>query len=490
MRDLREVLLDVRPSLADVDNEVLLELSYLVWAPAMGKRKHAEDPSFCYLPARELEAYFGRGEFNRLNLTHHIFEVLETDTPRCTRGYRVAPDIKAAVDSYLRRVDERLPQLVTRDGTRILTAPRAVASENSEGRASKAWAGAPITNLVQVTNFDLLVSYSAHLRRYLSTSGRLVAGALVPFSKGELRAIAYRDEILTRLIGLCNSNLGGRTHIPHRYEEKDCGRLHAVGVNLQSAPSEIKAAALHGCWEYDFSNCHYSILLQLAQQVGIDLPEVRWYLENKDALRESLAARIGTDDVDAVKTCLISGPLYGAHSRLSERAAITQLLGREPARKLFQDPQYRALKRDVARARGRIIRSARVEQGRMFNAVGSSISLRDPKPRRNGKPRRRSPAALLSHLLLGIEALMLRTIIDAYPEDVVLPMHDGWVSRRRLDVVALERLILDKTGFAMRIEEEQIELPDERTNYDSTSFGKLFKRNPMRGLRNPEIDAH
>src|SRR5262249_37929061 len=111
--------------------------------------------------------------------------------------------------------------------------------------------------------------------------------------------------------------------------------------------SEIKAAALHGFWEYDLSNCHYSILLQLAQRVGVDLPEVRWYLENKRALREALAARIGTEDLDAVKTCLISGPLYGAHSRLSERAAIQQLLGRESARRLFADPQYRALKRDV-----------------------------------------------------------------------------------------------------------------------------------------------
>jgi hypothetical protein len=461
MRDLREVLLQARPSLADERDDALLELSYLVWMPAMGKRRHAEASGFCYFPARELEAYFGRGGFNRLNAVHRVFEVLETDTPGCTRGYRIAPDIKVAVDNYLRRVDERLPQLITRDGTRILTAPRAVASENSEGRAPSAWAGAPITNSVPVTDFDLLLTYSAHLRRYLRTAGRWVAGSLMPFSKAELQAIEYREQILTRLIGLCNSNLGGRMYIPHRYEEKDCGRLNAVDVNLQSAPSEVKAAALHGCWDYDLSNCHYAILFQLAQRLGVELPEVRWYLENKGTLRESLAARIGADDVDAVKTCLISGPLYGAHSRLSERAAIQQLLGRESARRLFADPQYRALKRDVVRARDRIIRAARVEQDRLFNAVGSSITVVDPERSRPGKPRRRSPSALLSHLLQGIEALLLRTVIDAYSEDVVLPMHDGWVSRRKLNVVELERLILEETGFAMRVEEEQIEIPEE-----------------------------
>jgi hypothetical protein len=466
MRDLREVLLLARPSLAGESDEALLELSYLVWMPAMGKRRHAQAPGFCYFPARELEAYFGRAKFNRLNAAHGVLEVLETDAPRCTRSYRVAPDIKVAVDNYVRRVDERLPQLITRDGIRILKPLRAVASENSEGRALRAWAGARITNLVPVTDFELLLTYSAHLRRYLSTGGRLVAGGLVPFSKSELQTIEYREQILTRLIGLCNSNLGGRMYIPHRYEEKDCGRLNAVGVNLQSAPSEIKAAALHGCWEYDFSNCHYSNLAQLAQRVGVDLPEVRWYLENKDDLRKSLAARIGAT-YDEVKTCLIAGPLYGAHSRLSERAAIQQLLGRESARKLFEDPQYRALKGDVARARDRIIRAARVEQERLFNAVGSSVSLLETEGRRSGK--RRSPAALLSHLLLGMEALMLRMVTDAYPDDVVLPMHDGWVSRRRLDVAELERLILDMTGFAMRVEEEQIEIPEE------LRFGELRK---------------
>lgn len=269
VRDLREVLLQARPSLAGESSEAQLALSYFAWFPEMGKRKHAAEPGFCFFPARELEAHFGRGEFNRLNATHQIFEVLETDAPRCTRGYRLAPDIKAAVSEYLRRVDERLPTLIRRDGTRILTFPRAVASKNREGRPSKAWADVPITNNVPV-DFDLLLTYSTHLERYLITGGSWVAGTLMPFSRDELAAFEYRSQILTRLIGLCNSNLGGRTHIPHRYEEKDCCRLNAVGVNLQSAPREIRAAALHGCFEYDFSNCHYAVLVQLAEQHGVE----------------------------------------------------------------------------------------------------------------------------------------------------------------------------------------------------------------------------
>ena len=41
MRDLREVLLQARPSLAGEGDEALLELSYLVWMPAMGKHRYS-----------------------------------------------------------------------------------------------------------------------------------------------------------------------------------------------------------------------------------------------------------------------------------------------------------------------------------------------------------------------------------------------------------------------------------------------------------------
>ncbi len=450
-----------------------MALSHLVWLPELGKRRHAADASFCFFPARELEAQFGRRRFNEINTKHQIFEVLEADTRpgRWTRGYRLAPDIKAAVNPYLRRVDERLPTLIIRDGARVITLPRAVASKNRDGRPPKAWANVPITNNVPV-DFDLLCTYSAHLQRYLRLGGRPVAGTLVPFSPSELRATEYRDLILTRLIGLSNSNLGGRTHIPHRYEEKDCARLNAVGVNLQSAPGDIRAAALHGCFEYDFGNCHYSGLLQLAQRCGRDLPEVRWYLENKQAVREALAARIGTTDIDAVKRCLISGPLYGAHSRMSDGASIVQMLGRDCARKLFADPQYRALKLEVSKVRKAILRAADVRQRRLFNAAGASIPVHEI---RKGKEVLKPPAALLSHLLLGIEVLMLRTVINAYPEDVVLPMHDGWVSRRQLNVTEIEELIRDKTGFSIRIDEDPIEIPEWLSAIAWKGVGKTLR---------------
>ncbi|MGB9332083.1 MAG: hypothetical protein WCB10_15065 [Steroidobacteraceae bacterium] len=157
--------------------------------------------------------------------------------------------------------------------------------------------------------------------------------------------------------------------------------------------------------------------------------------------------------MEAVKRCLISGPIYGAHSRLSSNASIMQMLGRDCARKLFADPQYRALKAEVARARQVILRAAPVSLVNgvryLVNAAGGVVKFEE-----------KTPAGRLSHLLLGIEALMLRTVVCVHPDDVVLPMHDGWVSRRQLSLVDLEALILDRTGFHIGIEEELVAIPD------------------------------
>jgi hypothetical protein len=48
---------------------------------------------------------------------------------------------------------------------------------------------------------------------------------------------------------------------------------------------------------------------------------------------------------------------------------------------------------------------------------------------------------LLCHALQGVEALALKTVVTQHGEDILLCMHDGWVSRRRLDLKKLKRRI-------------------------------------------------
>jgi hypothetical protein len=43
--------------------------------------------------------------------------------------------------------------------------------------------------------------------------------------------------------------------------------------------------------------------------------------------------------------------------------------------------------------------------------------------------------------------------------DIVLLQHDGFASRKQLDIALLERVIHEKTGYRMRLEENQIDIP-------------------------------
>lgn len=478
-RAIRAVLLQMRPTLADETAETLQRLSYRAWMPAAGAARHDAAPGFCYFPARALEADFGRGNFTRLNTKHNLFEVLEADTRpgRWARGYRLMPDLDSAINEYLRRVDERLPVLIMRNGTPVTRLPGAIASENRDRRAPKAWAGAKLPNRVPV-DFALLQAWGEHLSRYVKTGGHMIAGTFVPFSSEDLEAVRYRERILSRLVGLANSTVGERKYVPIRYQEEPCGRAFATGVSLQSAPSDIRDAALHGYWDLDISNCHYSLLQQLAAAVGVKLPEVRWYLERKREVRDALSVRVGISVNDA-KACLIA-LIYGARLSLHRESDIVQLIGRERARALYANPQFRALKADVTRARRAILRTLKagplslttgagttlrvaeirkLAEERLFNAVGSSITVRETEGRRKGK--RRPPAKLLAHILQGLEAKIMRTIVDAYPGEVLLLMHDGLVARSELPCAELEALIFRQTGLSITLEQEQIELPDE-----------------------------
>ena len=63
---------------------------------------------------------------------------------------------------------------------------------------------------------------------------------------------------------------------------------------------------------------------------------------------------------------------------------------------------------------------------------------------------------LLSHALQGVEALALKTVVTEHQQDILLCMHDGWVSRTNLDRNQLQDSIFSATGFDLGIEEVQL----------------------------------
>jgi hypothetical protein len=257
----------------------------------------------------------------------------------------------------------------------------------------------------------------------------------------------------------------GRGFLAHRYVEADNGRLTAIGVNLQSCWGVIRRAALQGLWDLDVSNCHLTIIEQLARERGVHCHEIRRYLANKKLLREQLSWRhlLGLDEV---KQCLIA-IVYGAYASSDCDYAIGDLIGSFRASTFINDPDVLGIVEDVKKARRAILKSWPRGRRRLHNLAGGSIALVDPETGREA-----TPAQLLACIVQGIEAMMLRTVVQEHGKHIVLVQHDGFTSDVPLDCAKIEALIERETGFGVTVEQEQIKpvLPTQLSEILGTRF--------------------
>jgi hypothetical protein len=210
---------------------------------------------------------------------------------------------------------------------------------------------------------------------------------------------------------------------------------------LQCTPREVLSAALDGMWDYDLENAHYSIAYQWAQRLGLNAGAISEYLDNKSGIRLKLSRKCGIS-IDAIKECLI-GILYGAILHTDPRySSIADLVGPDAAKRFKDHPFVKGLADDVRRIRKPIVESLPKHAGRIGNAAGVYV-----QPSTIGKA--------LCHALQGVEVKALQAVVKAHGPDIVLLMHDGWVSRIPLDSRALERTVEDDTGFALSVDQTQ-----------------------------------
>lgn len=237
--------------------------------------------------------------------------------------------------------------------------------------------------------------------------------------------------------------------IPQTYIEAPSGRLYAeTNISLQNCQREVKRAALVGQWEYDFENCHWALLYHYAQALGIELPAVNEYLQNKATWRQEIALAAGISVPDA-KQCIIA-LVYGAALQADPRKRIPQLIGTEATTRLRKCEQMRTLYDDVKRARPEIIK-ARRKAGGIVNTAGKKYQ--PPKVR----DFKRSPeASQLAHILQGAESEALRACMDVAGPALSLLQHDGFTSRQRLDSGALRDAIKARIGFTLELSEERL----------------------------------
>lgn len=434
-----------RPALKQEPVEIQQALAYLAWVSPARSRQHKEREGYMSISYQELDQRFGRNRFSSLNERLGIFSVTTnwSHAQALTRGYKLTQDLEEAVSVWLadwrRRMRKVNQILVGLDGRKLHQIPQAVAAKDTKGITAKTWKRAAVKRLVPV-DVPRLWSYCRKLKHMIDDPQADL------FIGGDAEDYQYRLDVVGRMMGMAYYR-GDQWAIIQRYIESDSGRLYGKNINLQTVPRSVKEVALHGLWEYDFANCHYAILHQLAGQYGLALPAVCHYLQNKRQVRRQLMLDLGLSE-NEVKTCVIA-LIYGARFSHRHEDAIPAAIGQDAALRLYQHPLFFALKVEVGKTARGIIEKWPRSRKRLKNAYGKWIS------------EKKDWAQILAHLLQGIEAKMLEAVRKLYPNEILLLQHDGFASAVQLDTGKMMKAIHEETGYVMQVEEKQIRLsPD------------------------------
>ena len=240
------------------------------------------------------------------------------------------------------------------------------------------------------------------------------------------------------------------------YIETNSGRLYGQDIHLQTLPREIKEAALSGQYDYDFENCHYAILSQIAIRYGVDTPFINDYLANKKQIRKRLASSIDVS-IDKLKSCLIA-LIYGASIELKPKLALSDELGIEKLAKLVRNRIFNGLHKDIKAARSAVLRNYQ-HNCSVINEMGKRLNCK------------KSKSSLLAHILQGYEAKMLNIVINMYGNEITLLQHDGFTSPNPgINTHKIEAEIFKETGLKMIISKSVLKTPRMHSTHNATEL--------------------
>jgi hypothetical protein len=407
-----------------------IAMTRMIWSTE--RRPHQTKQNESSYSERSLRDSFGRQGFAQMNGRLGIFEVSDySKSQNQTRGYRLSPWVEKIKEAFLNSKTQTSRLLIQRGNkmTSLRQVPEPICYLHI-GVTESAWENAKVLNACPVSLEHLEALQEDLILRLGFTPEVSDLHNMI----GQVRHMADVDVL-------------GKGNMMIRYAESTTGRLYAEGISLQNVPRILRHAALAGMYDYDFSNCHFQILASLSRQYGHKPEAIEHYLQTKRATRNGIAQRIGIT-LQQAKDALIA-LIYGANSHsVRPEDSIPSLMGVDRAKALYADPAFRALADDISKASRIVCRSMRPSNGGIRNAMGLYIH--------EGAKQ----SVILAHILQGIEARALRTVIQLRPKEPVLLMHDGWVSPECLtlkELGELESAVLKATGVPLKIEVSEIE---------------------------------
>lgn len=417
-------------------------LARMSWETGSRGRRHDYFDGASTFSYSWLARHFGRGGFKIINDRLKLFAVSDQWFSKSgkTKGYWLTDDMQAVKEHYLRRLRTGTTRLLAMDGSYMRTPPAAIASKGSDGITTTAWRNAKGLNLARIDMDGL-----RQLQRWAHDARRAIKQGLMVLlgTWSSPDRIAGIEAAAGQILRLADTDVAGRGVLMTRYVQATSGRLYAKGISLQNAPKPVKDAALAGHWEYDISNCHYAILVQMAERSGYLCTAIKDYLANKKATRQAIATEANITESQA-KTCLLA-IMYGARASSWHKNAIPAEIGKDAAQRLYKVEAFAAIHEDVKRARVAILKSwPRTANGSLTNAFGRAIGAKATAEEK------------LAHLIQGVEAKALHTVIHMHSGEIVLVQHDGFTANRRLDCRAIEAAIERETGYRLELEEAMV----------------------------------
>lgn len=455
----RDYLREHLAGFADESLDAQMELTRMIKKCGNRYQAHSHYPGWSFFTFVGLEAKFGRGKFNGINERLGIFETRMDWSLKegRTKPYRLTPHL----DSLRKQFFSKPPKVATR-----LLAGSGEVRHKAPDNAIVSKAKTKTGKLVTQSGWTVPVLSPVPVNQAkLEELHALMEVELEKHSKGLPTACPVDPKhagyvmLDIQLILHSAHNTVAPGCVIHRYEQSSSGRMYSTDVNLQTVSRQARFAALHGLWDYDISNCHYAILVQMAQRAGYECTTVNYYLANKSKVRKELAEEFAITINQAKKLLLML--VYGAAMSEDPNAAIPEEVSLDVAKALYGHPFFTDMANDIAAARTAILKKTRVFRGGIKNMAHKVMKVSKKKDRH-----------LLAHLIQGVEAQALHAALVLHTDQIHLIQHDGFTATTPdLDIAAIEQAIFDDTKYHLTLElDARIDFDLRSALFDTDKF--------------------
>lgn len=443
--DYIEWMCCVFPALRDIDPKHCQRLLWLTLDATAELRRHRADPALFCIFSDERRRLFGK-KFDDLNHRTGIFSYQRSfnSAGGMATGFSLSMLAQFAYDEYMCCEPDLTPvDCIAGDATVNRSLARAVASRDLDDDQVKVWRGTQLKNSVHIDVEEVQRLFN----EYRSAIPLLTSARDTNHAKKRM----HQCVLTLRLAHTTDTKAG---FLPHHYREASTGRLVALGLNAQSMTREVRAAAFRGLYDYDIENCHFAIAEQICARPEIDVPcpIICDYNGDRTGTRLALGKRLLIPEGE-VKKCLLA-KLYGATDSSFYKNAIPDLIGVAKSKQLHQDEWFGAFSKEIERVMSVVVeRWPRRNGDYIVNEGGKGIK------------RTEKLASIFAHILQGAEGVMLSAVCRAFPDDVLVPIHDGFISRRSLHLQEIASVIAEVTGYRVKISERVLVPIEVRAHY-------------------------